>query len=350
MGIFRAEVKVPRLDLELTRGCNLRCAHCYNVWNGQHGEPPVPRALLDTGDYLELLQRLVQQSGAGQLTLTGGEPLLHPDVSQIVQQACQLADSVHIISNGQLLDRRVAAQFAGAGVGSVQLTFLSAQPALHDRLRGATGSFQQTVRAALDLRDEGVAVQACFVALQSNCQELEEVLELCLALGIKTLAYNRMAPAGAAVGSIAGLLPSVEQVEANLRTADTLGRRFEIRVATAMPIPPCLIRLERYGWIEYGFCSTGSSSPNLVVDPWGDVRSCNLSSQVLGNIRQTSWGRIMRHSYLRPFNRALPRVCRGCTHHQSCRGGCKESALASYGSLEHPEPFLQAALDPDTEG
>ncbi len=352
MGIFQflkgdsTKVKVPRIDLELTRACNHRCAHCYNVWNAP-GEDPAgdPKEALPTDRYLEMMDRLVEHSGVTQITITGGEPLLRPDAPQIIRHASELVDTVQVISNGSRLDRQTAALFGELGVHSVQLTFLAATPEKHDRLKGYEGSFEQTVRAALDLRDEGVAVQVCFVALGTNCDELQEVLELCLALNVKTLAYNRMSPAGAAIEQVAGLMPTVEQVEANLRTADALGRKWKIRVATAMPIPPCLIRLERYSWVEYGFCSTGTHSPNLVVDPCGDLRPCNLSSQVVGNVLKKNWGRMMRHRYLKRFNRALPEVCRGCTHEATCRGGCKESALATYGSLEHPEPFLQRALD-----
>ena len=349
MGIFRADVKkVPRIDLELTRTCNHRCAHCYNVWNSTEADSPAGGAEpLATEAYLAMMERLVAQSGVSQITITGGEPLLRPDAMEIIGKACDLVSTVQVITNGSRLDRQTATRFKELGVHSVQLTFLAARPEEHDRLKGAEGSFEQTVRAALDLRDEGLPVQVCFVALGSNCEELAEVMELCLALGVNTLAYNRMSPAGAATVQVADLVPTVEQVEANLRTADALGRKWNIRVATAMPIPPCLIRLERYRWVEYGFCSTGTHSPNLVVDPCGDLRPCNLSSTVLGNVVTRDWRRLMKHRYLKRFNRALPEVCRGCTHDKTCRGGCKESALATYGSLEAPEPFLQKALEPE---
>lgn len=351
MGILSGDYKVPRLDLELTTACDHRCAHCYNVWNTPQGAGgpgrDYPTGQLDTEGYLELMQRAVAGSGADQLTLTGGEPLLRADAAQLVQRACELVSSVSLVSNAAHLDRPMVRRLASAGLASVQLTLLAAEAAKHDRFKGAPGSFDSTVRAALDLRDEGLTAQVCFVASNETWAEFEEVLELCFALGVRSVAYNRVAPAGAAAPRAAALVPLIEQVEANLQTAEELGRRWQIQVATAMPIPPCLVRLERYPWVRFGFCSTNTSSPNLVLDPLGNVRPCNLSSTLLGNVLERDWRAIMRHRYLGKFARALPRVCRGCTHEASCRGGCKESALATFGSLSHPEPLLQDALDPD---
>jgi radical SAM protein with 4Fe4S-binding SPASM domain len=142
-------------------------------------------------------------------------------------------------------------------------------------------------------------------------------------------------------------MPTVEQIERNLETADTLGRRWGIRVATAMPIPPCLVRIERYTWVDFGFCSTGSKSPNIVIDGTGSVRSCNLASGVLGNLLHQDWAEIFANPYQRRFKRNVPEICRGCAYEQSCQGGCKESAFATFGDHAHPEPLLWLAQHPE---
>lgn len=354
MGIFsRSTHLAPRLDFELTQACDQACAHCYNVWSGGDGEaasPDYPRGILTAEEYVRVMERAVTGSGARQLTITGGEPLLHPGALQIIARACELVRGdertapVQVITNGGHVSPRTAGALGEAGVRSVQLTLLSADPEKHDRLKGAA-SFADTTRAALDLRDAGVRVQACFVATSENWRDLPEVLELCLVLGIDTLSYNRMSPAGGAIQHVRELMPSVRQVESNLDTAEHLGRRWKIQVTTAMPILPCLIRIARYRWVKFGFCSVGTPSPNPVVDPLGNVRSCNLSSHIMGNLVQRPWREVMRDPHPRSLAGATPKICRGCAHEASCKGGCKESALATFGAADHPEPLLHLALE-----
>ena len=182
--------------------------------------------------------------------------------------------------------------------------------------------------------------------MRKNWQDFAEVMELCMVLGIGSIAYNRMSPTGGAIHQIEQLMPEVAQVESNLDTAEQLGPRWKIQVSTAMPIPPCLIRIERYKWVKFGFCSTGTSSPNIVIDPLGNVRSCNLASGIMGNVVRQQWADIMRNPYQREFKRNTPRMCRGCRYEHSCQGGCKESAFATFGDHAHPEPFVHMAMNP----
>ncbi len=333
--------RVPRLDLELNHGCDHRCGHCYNVWNASGAD--YPRGTLPTDAYLAMVGELVTSSGAEHITVTGGEPLVHKDAMHIIERVCGLVETVALITNGSHVGPERAARFAAWGLRSVQLTLLSAQRDRHDALKGAI-CFDDTLRAALDLRDAGVSVQVCFVATRENWSDFADVVELCAVLGVPSITYNRMSPAGLATDHIDRLLPTVEQVEHNLATAEGVAKPLGIRVATAMPIPPCLIRMERYPWVRFGLCSTGTASPNIVVDPLGNVRPCNLSSHVMGNALEHAWPDIHADAWFQGFRAQVPDACRGCAYERSCQGGCKESALATYGDLRHPEPFLHRAL------
>lgn len=341
---------IPRLDFELTPGCDHKCAHCYNVWTADEGDA---QAGYDTAGQLrtpalkQMMTRAVRQTGAQHLTITGGEPLLRKDAVEIIEHACELAPSVSLITNGSHIGPEVAARLARAGVRSVQLTLLAADRDEHDRLKGAQ-CFDDTVRAALDLTEAGVPVQVCFVAMRENADQFEGVLELCYALGVRSISYNRMSPTGGAIHHIARLMPSVEQIEDNLDTAERLGKAYGIAVATAMPIPPCLVRIDRYRWVRFGFCSTGSSAPNIVIDGKGNVRSCNLASGLMGNILEQDWTEIFANPYQRTFKRNVPEMCRGCAYEASCQGGCKESAFATFGDHAHPEPLLWLSQDEET--
>lgn len=339
--------RIPRLDFELTAGCDHKCSHCYNVWTADEGDPQAgydTTLPLRTEALMALMARAIEESGCRHVTLTGGEPLLRKDALRIIELVCSLVPSVTLITNGSHITEQTAAALARFGVRQVQLTLLAGNRELHDRLKGAV-CFDDTVRAALRLSDAGVPVQACYVAMKENAGQLTEVMELCAALGVRAMSYNRMSPTGVAVHHIQRLLPSIDDLEADLDVANNLGRAYEIRVGTAMPIPPCLVRIDRYDWLDFGFCSTGSSSPNIVVDPKGNVRSCNLSSNVLGNLTEQSWDEVFANPYPRTFKSTVPEMCRGCAYERSCQGGCKESSFATFGSHTHPDPLVWLGLD-----
>ncbi|MDP2315737.1 MAG: radical SAM protein [Pseudomonadota bacterium] len=349
MSVTDEGMQVPRLDFELTTGCDHRCGHCYNVWGAKEGDAQAgydPGRPLRTAAFKALMTKAVTQSGCTHLTLTGGEPLLRPDALEVIGHACTLVPAVHLITNGSHVTPAVAAGLTAAGVKSVQLTLLAGDATLHDRLKGAV-CFDDTCRAALTLSEAGVAVTICYVAMAENAGELGAVMELACVLGARQISYNRMSPTGVAIHNIARLMPTVEQVEADLDTAEVLGPRLRVSVGTAMPLPPCLFRPERYAWVRFGYCSTGTASPNLVVDPAGNVRSCNLSSGILGNLARQDWAEIMANPYPRDFRREIPAMCKGCAYERSCNGGCKESGFATFGDATHPEPFLWLALHPE---
>lgn len=349
MSVLDTSSRVPRLDFELSAACDHRCAHCYNVWNASPGDPQgsyTVRDQLRAGALKQLMTKAVEQSGCTHLTLTGGEPLLAAGALDLVAHARQLVPSVTLITNGSHVPPATAARLAEIGVSAVQLTLLAGDRVLHDRLKGAV-CFDDTVRAAVDLVEAGVHVQVCYVAMRENAGQLERVMELCHVLGVRSLSYNRMSPTGGAIHHVARLMPTVEDIEADLAVAERLGRAWGIAVGTAMPVPPCLVRHERYPWVRFGGCSTGSSSPNLVIDVRGNVRSCNLSTGVLGNLIEQDWDEIMASDYPSTFVRTVPEICRGCTHERSCQGGCKESGYATFGDHAHPEPLLWLALDPE---
>jgi radical SAM protein with 4Fe4S-binding SPASM domain len=114
-----------------------------------------------------------------------------------------------------------------------------------------------------------------------------------------------------------------------------------------MPIPPCLVRWERYPWVRFGVCSSGSGQHNLVMDLEGRLRACNLCHRVLGSVWEHPLEELAAGPYLDRFRASLPPMCRGCPHARSCAGGCKESAFAAFGSLEAPDPLVWLALSPE---
>jgi organic radical activating enzyme len=108
---------------EITQHCNHRCLHCYNVWKNA-GE--YPQGELDTADTLKILERMLDQTGAGLVTLSGGEPLLRSDVFQVVSFLNARDVAVNLITNGTLLDDAAIARLADR-VSIFELPLLSVE-------------------------------------------------------------------------------------------------------------------------------------------------------------------------------------------------------------------------------
>jgi MoaA/NifB/PqqE/SkfB family radical SAM enzyme len=128
--------------LNLTRRCNLRCAHCY-LDAGTRGAGVGDE--LRTDEVLALLERIAALSRETMVVLTGGEPLLRPDVEGLARRAADRGLMVVVGTNGMLLDDRRVAALQAAGVRAVGISLDSLDPVYHDRFRGLPGAWRATM-------------------------------------------------------------------------------------------------------------------------------------------------------------------------------------------------------------
>ena len=170
--------RVPSKPLTLlflvNRGCNLRCVFC-DLWDRPENVP-IHRAL-----------RLVEEAagiGTKVLVLTGGEPLLHPDLPALVRHARSLGMAVNVTTNGTLVDRHLPA-LAEAGLTSMSFS-LDGLAATHDRLRGQRGAFKRTWAQLLrTIHDGRVETAVYFTVTNQNVRELAQVYERATAAGAR---------------------------------------------------------------------------------------------------------------------------------------------------------------------
>jgi heme d1 biosynthesis radical SAM protein NirJ len=161
----------PVVIWNLVRRCNLTCQHCYSIscdrdFPGELATDEVCRVMHD-----------LKASGVPVLILSGGEPLLRPDIFDIAQRAKALGFYVGLSTNGTLIDAQHARRIAGAGFDYVGIS-LDGMQATHDRFRRKAGAW----RAALDgvrlCRDAGVKVGLRMTLTEANAPELAQVLAL----------------------------------------------------------------------------------------------------------------------------------------------------------------------------
>jgi radical SAM protein with 4Fe4S-binding SPASM domain len=336
----------PRLQsliVELTQRCNHACLHCYNVWQGPQVEP-YPRGEQGTREMITLLGKALDETTCNHVTLTGGEPLLRSDLFEILEFLHRRHIHISVISNGHLLDESGIKTMLQLGVGLFELPLLSHQAGIHDYLSGSAGAWQAVLRAMTGIRHQHGQVVASFVATRRNIQDLRETIRLAFAFGARGLMFNRFNPGGRGRLHIDELLPSVEELSQALEVAEAAVKEFHFPISSSIPIHPCLINTSRYPHVGFGYCAAGSERAYYTLDPLGNLRPCNHSNQILGNIMNEAFAELVSAERISSFMNALPSHCRDCSLRQECQGGCKASAQVCYGSLHEEEPFLRQTL------
>jgi radical SAM protein with 4Fe4S-binding SPASM domain len=337
--------RIASLIFEVTQRCNHACLHCYNVWQGpQPAGRPYPRGEFDTARTLSLLAKALDECDCPHVTLTGGEPLLRPDLERILDFLQERKVRVTLISNGRLLDDRRVAALVGRGAALFELPLLSHRREMHDELSAAPGAWDAVLKAMTAVRLARGQVVAAFVLTRRNAADLAEALRLAFAFGARGVMINRFNPGGRGRDHLEELLPSVAQVREALATAESASAEYRLPISCSIPIQPCLIDTAAYPHIGFGYCAAGSERAYYALDPLGNLRPCNHSDLILGNLFANSFAELISPEKLSAFTCALPAHCSACERRLECQGGCKAAAQVCSGSLSAEEPFLRQAL------
>jgi len=165
--VGRAPSKPLTMLLLINRGCNLRCVFC-DLWEDFENMP--------LAKILPLLDQAVE-IGTRTLVITGGEPLIHPDIWTVVAAAKSRGLSVNITTNGTLINKHWDA-LTQSGVDSLSFS-LDGMPATHDEVRGQKGAWKRTVEALDRVRlHTDLATSVYFVVTNKNVSELPLVYDM----------------------------------------------------------------------------------------------------------------------------------------------------------------------------
>jgi radical SAM protein with 4Fe4S-binding SPASM domain len=335
----------PRLQsliFECAQRCNHACLHCYNIWQAPGSD--YPRGEADTERALALLTKALDETDCRHVTFTGGEPLLRDDLPVLLDFLRDRGVQSTIISNGRLLDEATVVDLLDRGLGLFELPLLSHRREVHDRLSGLPGSWDAVLRAMANIRLHHGQFVAAFVATRINIGDVREVMRMAFAFGARAVMFNRFNAGGRGLIHLEELGPGLGQLRQALGEAEAASIEYGLPVACSIPIQPCLIDMSAYPHLGFGFCAAGTERAYYTLDPLGNVRPCNHTPTVLGNLFEESFADLVAPERMADFVAAIPPACAGCSRRAECQGGCKAAAQVCYGSLTAEDPFLRANL------
>lgn len=326
---------------EVTKACQNECLFCYNVWKE---DPAYPREELSTDDALRMLDKVIAETGCSFLALTGGEPLLRDDLCRIASFLVSRNVTPVLITNGMLLTRERVAECVGSGIKYFEISLHGARPEVHDRLVGRAGSFEEVVEAVLAVKAAGGNVNTVFVGTKDNIGAFREYVELCAMMRVEWILFNRVACGGTCLSGWEDLAPSPLEILRALEEGAPVAAKYRIGLSAGVQIQPCLIDLSRFTNVASSFCPLNDPAGDnsyFAIDPAGNLRMCNRSRLILGNLLREPFERIAEGPAVDAFCSSVPPFCLGCALARSCAGGCKADAYARYGTLERPDPYLE---------
>jgi len=161
----------PVVIWNLIRRCNLTCKHCYSI----SGDVAFPGEL-SSAEVFRVMDDL-KAFRVPVLILSGGEPLLRPDIFEVSARAKAKGFYVGLSSNGTLIDAARADRIRDLGYDYVGVS-LDGIGTTHDRFRRKEGAYEAALGALRLLRDRGVKVGVRFTMTDDNVHELPALLDL----------------------------------------------------------------------------------------------------------------------------------------------------------------------------
>ena len=125
------------------------------------------------------------------------EPMLHPDLAEIIAEAHSLGFATGMTTNGTLINSQSAGKLVKAGLGTAAIS-IDGLPDAHDHFRNASGSWAAAVKGAACLKKYGLEAQATTVVYKDNIDELEDIYNMLKELGFTSWAVINVDPIGRA--------------------------------------------------------------------------------------------------------------------------------------------------------
>jgi len=294
--------------LELTPACNNRCPGCGNVF-ASHTPDGAP---LSAKRWRVLLDKIAPY--ARKLKVTGGEPTLHPEFSNIVAAIAERDIPFTLFTNARWRESRKLLSFLRQVPQCVGLLISLHGPDAqsHEAFTGVESSFEETVKNVRCAADVGLVVATSTVLTRHNVFRVEEMANFALSLGAEHAVFNRYlgAPLPEIVPSREALRSAVESLEALLRQG--------VPVRYGNPVPQCFSFNRSRG------CVAGKAY--CTIDPWGNMRPCNHSPTIVGNLFEQSLETLWHSEIMEQWRSLTPSECRVCPDTAVCGGGCKALA------------------------
>ncbi|GAB6057925.1 heme b synthase [Desulfonatronum parangueonense] len=330
---------------EVTRSCNLACKHCRAE---AHMEPypgefstEEAKALIDT----------FPEVGDPIIIFTGGEPLLRPDIFELVRYADAKGLRCVMAPNGTLVTAENARRMKDSGIQRASISLDGPDAASHDAFRGVEGAFDAAMRGIEHLKAVDLPFQINTTVTRNNLGQFKEIFHLAEKLGAVAWHIFLLVPTGRGANLGREVITGEEYEE-------VLNWFYDFRKTTRMQLKatcaPHYLRILRQRAKEEGIpvtmdnfgldavsrgCLGGTGF--CFISHTGQVQPCGYLELDCGQVRDTPFPEIWKKS--KQFlefrdQKSYQGKCGVCEYHKVC-AGCRARAMTMNGHYLAEEPL-----------
>ncbi len=316
---------------ELTYKCPLQCPYCSN---------PVDFAKykneLSTEEWLRVM-REARAMGATQLGFSGGEPLVRRDLEELIAEARRLGFYTNLITSGVGMDEERIKGFKKAGLDHIQVSFQASSEELNNFIAG-TDAFQHKLEMARLVKKYDYPMVLCFVLHRRNQDQVQDILELAIALNADYVELATTQYYGWAMVNRDQLMPTRAQLE----RAEAIAHEYQEKMKGKMKI---YYVVPDYFETRPKACMNGWGAVFLTITPDGTALPCHAAGQLPGmtfpNVRNHSiewiWNESPDFNKFRGFD-WMKEPCRTCPERFKDFGGCRCQAYMLTGDAANADP------------
>lgn len=328
---LRARSAPEVLHISLTDACVQSCAGCF-FSNRRAGK--VPNQYLDFARYERIAHQAAEQK-VFQLALGGGEPLMHPRLTDMITLGTQLGLVVNLTTSGSLLTPEKAQALKAAGLGQLQLSLNGATAEVHEQTRP---NHAGVLNAIEHCRTAGLRFGLNVLVTRQNLNSLEDIFRLAELQGAYSVNVLRPKPSPEEPGWLEDNLPDAEdnrQLQRVLMHWQRKGR-FMLQTDTSLTF----LRAgspERLASAGLGGCSAGRRMLSIQVD--GRISPCShvpMYDEVADDDFMASWRHSEHLARFRGLEETLLGACADCELKTVCRG-CRAIAWQQSGDFNHED-------------
>jgi pyrroloquinoline quinone biosynthesis protein E len=319
------------LVLELTYRCPLKCPWCNNPLDFDELKNE-----LTTEEWKKVL-RDARAIGSLQLGFSGGEPMLRPDLEELVDEGNRLGYYTNLITSGMGLSKDRLSELKRCGLKQIQLSLQHSNREKNDIMVGVQ-SHDEKMAVIEEVKAQGFPVVLNVPLSRYNIEAVDDIIDMAARTGVEYIEFANIQYYNWALLNRAALLPTREQIEYAEARVNEARKRLGNKMTIYFVVPDYFDGRPKA-------CMNGWGAIHLTIAPDGSALPCQEAQVMEGvdfpNVRDNDLGWIWRESPAFEMYRGdawMKKPCSDCDEKEKDFGGCRCQAYLLTGDATNTDP------------